>query len=87
MAWGLGIASTAKLSTEFRYILLNKTNEFLQDIVALEKRALKYAAPQDAMIVARNIPLPPQTSEEEEDLHDPVSRFDFPWLAQGEYRA
>lgn len=80
MSWGMGINSTTKFSVEFRHILLGKAVHFFNNLNALQQRALRHASPQDVIVVAALIPLPPQTPKEEEDLKDSATRLDFPWL-------
>ncbi|KAI5458502.1 hypothetical protein BGZ63DRAFT_391511 [Mariannaea sp. PMI_226] len=80
MSWRVLSTQTSKMSQQYRYMLEKRSSNFLDEIITVRNRATKFAAPQDVIITAAEVPLPRQTEEEEHDLQDNFSIFNFPWL-------
>lgn len=82
--WGVGTTDTTKVSIEMRYMLADRIQAMLDDLRTLRVRAIQRASPSDIGIFAARIPLPSPEENEVEELFDSCSRFDFPWLVEGD---
>ncbi|KAH8685201.1 hypothetical protein BGZ61DRAFT_479961 [Ilyonectria robusta] len=78
--WGVGTTDTTKVSIEMRYMLADRIQAMLDDLMRLRVRAIQRASPSDIGIFAIMVPLPRPEEHEEEELYDLWSRSDFPWL-------
>lgn len=81
MWWGAGKFSTAKFSTKLRWIEHKRVNAIIDDITSLRRRALQYASPETVSALAPWTPLPDPPKDEETELMDFCTIYDFPWLA------